>query len=77
MRAQTTPSAEAVRRITTYLETLARPDGGYAWGDQERSHLTPTFGVIGAYRALGLTPPRAVPLSEYVRRNHPRELKKL
>jgi hypothetical protein len=77
LRAQTAPSADAVRRITSYLETLARPDGGYAWGEQERSHLTPTFGVIGAYRALGLTPPRAVPLSEYVRRNHPRELKKL
>ncbi|MBL9210894.1 MAG: hypothetical protein JNL92_10535 [Opitutaceae bacterium] len=75
--AQSAPSADAVRRITRYLETLARPAGGYAWGDQERSHLTPTFGVIGAYRALGVMPPRPEALADYVRRNHPRELKKL
>ena len=75
--AQSTPSTESVRRITTYLETLARPAGGYAWGDQERPHLTPTFGVIGAYRALGITPPQPDRLADTVRRNHPRELKKL
>jgi hypothetical protein len=63
--------------ITGYLESLARPDNGYAWGDQEISHLTPTLGVIGSYRRLGLTPPRRPALIEYVRTGHPRELKKL
>jgi hypothetical protein len=72
-----TAAAPWMRTIADYLETLARPDGGYAWGDQELSNLTPTFGVIGAYRALRLTPPRTDVLATYVRRNHPRELKKL
>jgi prenyltransferase beta subunit len=75
---QVAQSSEGARRVVTdYLETLARPDGGYAWGDQERSHLTPTFGVIGAYHVLSRTPPRRDQLADYVRRNHPREIKKL
>ncbi|MBL9190101.1 MAG: hypothetical protein JNK23_21655 [Opitutaceae bacterium] len=68
------PSARA---ITDYLETLRRPEGGYAWGDQELPHLTPTFHAIGAYRALSLAPPRREALAAWVRANHPRELKKL
>ncbi len=70
-------STTAVGAITAYLETLARSDGGYGWGDQEISHLTPTFGVIGCYRLLQLTPPQAEALAEYVRHGHPREIKKL
>lgn len=69
--------AAAVRTITDFLETLARSDGGYAWPDQEISHLTPTFGVIGSYRTLGVEPPRRAALADYVRANHPRALKKL
>ena len=71
------PDAPSVRTITDYLQTLARPDGGYAWGDQEITHLTPTFGVIGAYRVLQQTPPNKDKLVAYVRTHHPRELKKL
>jgi hypothetical protein len=71
---QTKPSPRA---ITNYLQTLSRPDGGYAWGDQEVSHLTPTFGVIGCYRVLQQTPPNRDKLAEYVRTHHPREVKKL
>lgn len=71
------PDAPAIRTITDYLQTLARPDGGYAWGDQEITHLTPTFGVIGACRVLQQTPPNKEKLVEYVRTHHPRELKKL
>ena len=67
-------SSEAVVR---YLESLARPDGGYAWGDQEISHLTPTFGVIGSYHLLGRDIPRKAALTDFVRTHHPRELKKL
>ena len=51
-------SAPSLRAITDFLQTLARLDGGYAWGDQEISHLTPTFGVIGCYRVLKQTPPK-------------------
>jgi len=63
--------------VVRYLESLARPDHGYAWGDQGHSHLTPTFGVIGCYRLLGLTPPHRDALEQFVRTHHPRELKKL
>ncbi|MEO6245849.1 MAG: prenyltransferase/squalene oxidase repeat-containing protein [Opitutaceae bacterium] len=63
--------------ITDYLESLRRPDHGYAWGDQEGSHLSPTFHAIGAYRVLGQTPPEREALGQFVRTHHPRELKKL
>jgi hypothetical protein len=64
-------------RVFRYLESLARPDGGYAWEDQEQSHLTPTFAVVGCYRALKQTPPNKTKLAEFIRTHHPRELKKL
>jgi hypothetical protein len=67
----------SLRTITDYLQTLARPDGGYAWGDQEISHLTPTFGAVGCYRVLQQTPPNKDKLVQYVRTHHPREVKKL
>ncbi|MCX7046940.1 MAG: prenyltransferase [Candidatus Sumerlaeota bacterium] len=63
--------------VIAYLETLARPDGGYAWGDQQDSHLTPTFAVIGCYQILKQTPPRKKELAEFVRSHHPARLKKL
>ncbi|MBL9202148.1 MAG: hypothetical protein JNL39_16675 [Opitutaceae bacterium] len=75
--ARAAASDPAARSIAAYLEALRRADGGYAWGDQGRAHLTPTFHVIGAYRALGLTPPGREELAAWVRANHPRELKKL
>ena len=60
-----------------YLESLARPDHGYAWEDQEQSHLTPTFAVIGCYRALKQPIPNKSVLAEFVRTHHPAALKKL
>ena len=75
--AQPVPAVPSSAAVTNYLQTLARPDGGYGWGDQEISHLTPTFGVIGSYRLLRQEPPRKEELIRYVRTNHPRELKKL
>lgn len=63
--------------VLRWLETLARDDGGYAWEDQPRSHLTPTFAVIGCYHALGLDPPRRARLAEFVRTHHPFHLKTL
>ena len=65
---------EAVFR---YLESLARPDGGYGWEDQEQGHLTPTYFVIGCYRLFQRVPPNKTRLAEYVRRHHPSQLKKL
>ena len=63
--------------VVAYLETLRRPDGGYAWDDQPTAHLTPTFAAIGAYRLLGLDPPGKAGLAEYVRAHHPFQIKKL
>lgn len=63
--------------VLKYLASHARADHGYAFADQQRSHLTPTFAVIGAYRLLGETPPNQAALTEFVRTHHPRELKKL
>ena len=74
---QAPDNARSVSAVLRYLETRARPDGGYAWEDQEQSHLTPTFAVIGCYRALKQTPPNKAKLAEFVRTHHPRELKKL
>ena len=63
--------------VVRYLESLARPDGGYGWEGQEHSHLTPTFFVIGCYRLLGQTPPRKSDLAQFIRTHHPGALKKL
>src|SRR5687767_12410453 len=68
---------EAQSDLLRYLESLARADGGYAWEDQERSHLTPTFAVIGCYRALKTAVPRTEQVVQFVRTHHPSELKKL
>lgn len=61
---------EAVAR---YLETLARPDGGYAWPDQSDAELTPTFAALGCYRALGVEVPaeQRGRLAAFVRGAHP------
>jgi hypothetical protein len=66
-----------VPTILPYLASLARPDGGYAWEDQEESHLTPTFAVIGCYHAMKQPPPNKRKLAEFVRTHHPARLKKL
>ena len=60
-----------------WLETLARDDGGYGWEDQPKSHLSPTFAVIGCYHMLGQEPPHKARLAEFVRTHHPFHLKKL
>ncbi len=76
--ADTPPVSPTVRdAVARYLETLRRADGGYAWGDQEDSHLTPTLGAIASYRLLQRTPPQRDALVEFVRTHHPREVKKL
>jgi hypothetical protein len=63
--------------VLAYLERLARPDGGYAWDDLARAHLTPTFAAIGCYRLLGRRPPEPERLAEWIRTHHPARLKKL
>jgi hypothetical protein len=63
--------------LLTYLQSLARPDGGYAFADQDRSHLTSTCAVIGCYHLLKEPVPNSKTLAAFVRDNHPSRLKKL
>jgi hypothetical protein len=76
LAAQAAPSSGHAA-VLAYLARHLRADHGYAFADQDRSHLAPTFAVIGAYRLLGETPPHREALRAYVRAHHPRELKKL
>lgn len=62
--------------ILAYLARHRRADGGYAFVDQARSHLTPTFAVIACHRLLGADVPDKAAVAEFVRTHHPRELKK-
>lgn len=64
------------KQILRYLEKHKRADGGYAWADQEETHLTPTYAVIGCYTLLGVMPPESKALAEWVRTNHPLRKKK-
>jgi len=64
-------SAAAQQTVARYLESLAKPDGGYGWPEQYDSHLSVTFAVVGAYHALGLTAPRPGKTAAFVRRGHP------
>ena len=64
-------SADAQQIVARYLESLARPDGGYGWPEQHDSFLSVTFAVVGAYRALGLPVPRPQETAAMVRRGHP------
>ncbi len=57
--------------ILSYLAGLSRPDGGYAWEDQPRAHLTPTFAAIGCHALFGTKPPEPDRLAGFVRTHHP------
>jgi len=63
--------------VIAYLSGLVRSDGGYGWGDQPRSHLTPTFAVIGCHHLMGLSFKDSQKLAQFVRTHHPSSLKKL
>jgi prenyltransferase beta subunit len=73
---QAAPRADRAA-ILDYLHRHARGDGGYAFEDQERSHLTPTFAAIGAFHLLGAVPQNTRALAQYVRTHHPSALKRL
>lgn len=70
-------TSAAQQSVFDYLESLARPDGGYAWPDQETSHLSSTFAVIACYRVFTRVVPHVAARAEFVRTHHPTEWKKL
>ena len=55
-----------IEAVWHYLESLVRPDGGYAWPDDPDSTLTTTFAAIACYRLLGLQPPRKSELVKFL-----------
>src|SRR3954471_10720920 len=59
------------KAVTGYLETLARPDGGFAWADQPESHLAPTFAAVGCYHLLKQAPADRGKIADFVRKGHP------
>ena len=65
------------QRVQRYLASLSRVDGGYGWDDQRRSHLTPTFAVIGSAHLLAVSLAQPDVLAQYVRTHHPATLKSL
>src|SRR2546421_11938958 len=81
LRAQSNRDRGAIdpwrNQVAAFLATLARPDHGYAWPDQEISHLAPTYAVIGSHRLLGLALPNPEALIKFVQTHHPQDLKKL
>lgn len=57
--------------VLRYMESLARPGGGYAFDLQTDPHLTATYFAVGCYRLLGVEPPRKAELARFVRRAFP------
>jgi len=70
-------SASWMADVAGYLESVRRPDGGYGWGAEERSHLTPSYAAAGCYHLMGQEPPNKNALAEYIRTHHPFRVKKL
>lgn len=59
------------RQVLDYLEAHRRPGGGYGWSSDAVGQLTPTFAVIGCYRALGVEIPDAPRVAAFIRDNFP------
>ena len=63
--------AEVIQSVNRYLESLAKPDGGYGWIEQYDSHLSVTFAVVGACHFLGVKPFNSKNIAEFIRKAHP------
>jgi hypothetical protein len=75
--ARMAPADAQVREVLGYLESLRRSDGGYAWPDQDQSHLTPSFAAVACYHLFQREPPQKDVLVEFLRTHHPFAIKKL
>lgn len=59
------------KQTARYLESHRRPEGGYGWSSEVVAHITPTFGVVGSYHALGLDAPDAARTAAFARDVYP------
>ena len=57
--------------VVGYLESLAKSDGGYGWAEQEQSHLTVIWAVLGSYQLIGQQPSRRTALALLIPTLHP------
>lgn len=60
--------------LFSFLESLRKKSGGYAWPGQEVAHLTPTLFAIGCYQVLGFEPPRKSELAAFTWNHHPQKV---
>lgn len=58
-------------KVQDFLQGLRKPDGGFGWSDQPRSHLVATHAVVGCCVALQIELTDVESLVEFVRREHP------
>lgn len=61
------------KQVLRYVQSLAKPDGGYGWKNQYDSHLTPTFAVIGILNAIQELPKSKLQLITFVKNHHPQK----
>jgi hypothetical protein len=59
------------REVAAYLETHRRPEGAYGWASDVTAQVSPTFGAVGAYHALGMEVPDAERVATFVRSTYP------
>ncbi|MBX2922810.1 MAG: hypothetical protein KF746_11500 [Chitinophagaceae bacterium] len=57
--------------VTSYLESLAKSDGGYGYAEQPDSFLPVTYAVVGAYRMIDREVPNSKNVAEFIRQHHP------
>lgn len=60
----------AESNIQDYLVGLRKPDGGFGWSDQPRSHLVVTHAVVGCCVALQVELTDVDSLAEFARQEH-------
>ncbi len=64
-------SASFRAKAARFLERHRRPEGAYGWSSDVIAHITPTFGVIGSYRLLGIKPPAPERVADFARNVYP------
>ena len=69
------PVFAADSNIQDFLMRLRKPDGGFGWSDQPRSHLMATFAVVGCCNTMQIELTDTEPLAKFVREHHPADWK--
>ncbi|MBI4905476.1 MAG: terpene cyclase/mutase family protein [Acidobacteria bacterium] len=65
------PLAARDSSLANFVETLAKPGGGYSWLPESDAHLTPTFGAVACYHVLGEPCPGRAATARFLRERYP------